>query len=46
MKNRSIVAEAIACIAYTAAKRSANTTCFGLFGQTKLPEQIKKLRKS
>lgn len=32
-------------IAYNSAKRSANTTCMSWFGQSKLPETVKKLRK-
>ena len=38
------MAELVAKIAYKSAKRSANTTCFGPFGQPKLPEKVKKLR--
>ena len=45
MKSKKVsLAELVAKIAYKSAKRSANTTCFGPFGQPKLPEKVKKLR--
>ena len=45
MTNKKVsLAELVAKIAYKSAKRSANTTCFGPFGQSKLPEKVKKLR--
>ena len=39
------IAELAANIAYLSAKRSANTACIAIFGQSKLPDQVKKLRK-
>ncbi len=45
MINKKVsLAELIAKVAYKSAKRSANTTCFGPFGQSKLPDKVKKLR--
>lgn len=35
----------VAKLAYESAKHSANSTCHMFFGQTKLPEKVKKLRK-
>lgn len=38
------LADLVAEIAYRSAKHSANTACFGPFGQPKEPQIVKKLR--
>lgn len=43
-ENRKIE-NAVAKLAYASAKHSANSTCHMFFGQSKLPEQVKKMRK-
>lgn len=45
MKTKNTIKKTIANIALTNAKHAANSTCFAFFGQTKMPENVKKLRK-
>ena len=44
-KGNAKIENAVAKIAYATANRSANSTCYAFFGQTKLPEKVKKMRK-
>lgn len=44
-KVNTVIENAVAKLAYNCAKRSANTACRYWFGQSKLPEDVKKLRK-
>lgn len=46
MKNgKKIVEKAVARIAYKAAKQASNSACYYFFGQKKLPESVRKMRK-
>ena len=45
MKTKNTVSKAIANIALANAKHAANSTCFAFFGQKKMPDNVKKLRK-
>lgn len=44
-KVNTVIENAAAKLAYNCAKQSANTACRYWFGQSKLPEDVKKLRK-
>lgn len=44
-KSNKLLGKAIAKLAYASAKKSANSTCQYFFGQPKLPEKVKELRK-
>lgn len=46
MKNGSTIAEkVVAKVAYEAARKASNSACYYFFGQKKLPESVKKMRK-
>jgi cyclic lactone autoinducer peptide len=46
MKNdKKCLSKVIAKLAYYSAKHSANSTCYAWFGQSKLPNKVKQLRK-
>ncbi|MBR2431042.1 cyclic lactone autoinducer peptide [bacterium] len=44
-KANKVIANATAKLAYNSAKHSANSACAAFFGQAKLPEKVKKMRK-
>lgn len=44
-KSKKITEKVIAKAAYAAAKKSANSACQCFFGQPKMPEKVKELRK-
>ena len=44
-KEKRKIENAAAKLAYASAKHSANSACRYFFGQSKLPDQVKKLRK-
>lgn len=44
-KGKNILLKEMAELAYTTAKKEANSTCGIFFHQPKLPEKVKKLRK-
>ncbi len=44
-KANKVIENAAAKLAYGSAKHSANSACHFIFGQTKLPDKVKQLRK-
>lgn len=44
-KANKVIGNAAAKLAYNSAKHAANSTCNFMFGQPKLPNKVKKLRK-
>lgn len=44
-KERKTLLKRVAGMAYTTAKKEANSVCYAFFFQPELPEQVKKLRK-
>lgn len=44
-KSSKLLEKTIAKVAYATAKKSANSACQYFFGQSKLPEKVKELRK-
>ena len=44
-KSKKMLEKAVAKVAYASAKKSANSACQYFFGQSKLPEKVKELRK-
>lgn len=44
-KANKVIGNAAAKLAYNSAKHSANSSCAAFFGQPKLPNKVKKLRK-
>ena len=45
IKEKRKIENVAAKLAYATAKHSANSTCHMFFGQTKLPDKVKKMRK-